>query len=120
MSVLKTERTPTPAELAAAVADTPHPLGTEQALFRELRSRPDGLSSREVERRLIHYGANEIVRRGGRPWWREVVTQLTHPLALLLWAASLLAWFAGTPVLSAAIVAVILHHHSSRRWKPVG
>jgi calcium-translocating P-type ATPase len=108
MSVLENGRAAMPDELAVALADTPHPLGTEQTLFRELRSRPDGLSSREVERRLIHYGANEIVRRGGRPWWREVVTQLTHPLALLLWAASLLAWFAGTPVLSAAIVAVIL------------
>ena len=108
MSGLENGRAAMPDELAVALADTPHPLGTEQALFRELRSRPDGLSSREVERRLIHYGANEIVRRGGRPWWREVVTQLTHPLALLLWAASLLAWLAGTPVLSAAIVAVIL------------
>jgi calcium-translocating P-type ATPase len=90
------------------VAVHPNPLEPEERLFRELRSRPEGLSGREVERRLIHYGANEIVRRGGRPWWREVVTQLTHPLALLLWAASLLAWFAGTPALSAAIIAVIL------------
>jgi calcium-translocating P-type ATPase len=86
----------------------PDPLEPEERLFRDLHSRPEGLSGREVERRLIHYGTNEIVRRGGSPWWREVVTQLTHPLALLLWGASLLAWFAGTPILSAAIVAVIL------------
>jgi calcium-translocating P-type ATPase len=86
----------------------PHPLGPERTLFRELRSRPEGLSSREVERRLIHYGPNELVRRGRRRWWRDLGTQLTHPLALLLWAAAALAWAAGTPVLALAICGVIL------------
>jgi calcium-translocating P-type ATPase len=86
----------------------PDPLQPEARLFADLRSRPEGLASREVERRLVHYGANELVRRGRRHWWREVVLQLTHPLALLLWAAALLAWLAGTPVLALAIVAVIV------------
>jgi magnesium-transporting ATPase (P-type) len=34
--------------------------------------------------------------------------QFTHPLALLLWAATVLALVAGIPVLAAAIVAVIV------------
>jgi calcium-translocating P-type ATPase len=85
-----------------------HPLAPEPTLFRELRSGPNGLATREAERRLVGYGANEIVRRGGRRWWREIALQLTHPLALLLWAAAALAWFAGTPVLAAAIWGVIL------------
>jgi magnesium-transporting ATPase (P-type) len=84
------------------------PLQPEERLFADLRSRPEGLSNREVERRLIRYGANEIVRRGRRQWWRDVAKQLTHPLALLLWAATALAWFAGTPMLAGAIVGVIL------------
>jgi magnesium-transporting ATPase (P-type) len=88
--------------------EVPSPLQTEERLFGELRSRREGLDSRDVERRLIHYGPNEIVRRGHRHWGREVMAQLAHPLALLLWAASMLAWFAGTPVLAGAIVAVIL------------
>ena len=92
----------------ATVAPAPNPLEPETALFGDLRSRPDGLSAREVERRLVEYGPNEIVRRGGIPWWRGVVAQLTHPLALLLWAASALAWAAGTGILATAIVAVIL------------
>ena len=66
------------------------------------------MTAREAELRLTEYGANEIVRRGRRSPWRDIVAQLTHPLALLLWAASLLAWFAGTPILAGAIVAVIL------------
>ncbi len=94
--------------VSAAGLQPPSPLQAEERLFGELRSRRQGLDGREVERRLIQYGPNEIVRRGHRHWGREVISQLTHPLALLLWAASLLAWFAGTPVLSGAIVAVIL------------
>ena len=84
------------------------PLQPAEDLFADLRSRSDGLSSREVERRLTQYGPNEIVRRGRRRWLRDVTTQLTHPLALLLWAAGVLAWFAGTPILAGAIVGVIV------------
>ncbi len=102
------DRDSRPVPAAAGAGDTPNPLQSEEILFRDLRSRPDGLSSREAERRLVHVGPNEIVRRGEKRWLHEVVRQLTHPLALLLWAASVLAWFAGTPPLSAAIVAVII------------
>jgi calcium-translocating P-type ATPase len=95
--------------IAEVAAQPPlDPLESEEQLFRDLRSRPGGLSSREVDRRLLHYGPNEIVRRGGSRWWRGVLAQLTHPLALLLWGASVLALLAGTAVLAAAIVAVIL------------
>jgi calcium-translocating P-type ATPase len=67
-----------------------------------------GLSSREADRRLVAYGRNELIRRGGARWRRELVKQIAHPLALLLWLASGLAFVAGTPVLGAAIVAVIV------------
>ena len=97
-----------PAPPAAPFARLPDPLGSESALFTSLRSRPEGLSTRDAERRLIEYGPNEIVRRGRTRWWQEVVRQLTHPLALLLWAAAGLAGAAGTPVLAVAIVAVIV------------
>ena len=69
---------------------------------------PLGLSSREAERRLVAYGRNELIRRAGRRWPRQLMKQVTHPLALLLWVASGLAFVAGTPVLGAAIVAVIV------------
>jgi calcium-translocating P-type ATPase len=70
--------------------------------------RPAGLSSREAARRLVSYGRNELVRRGARRWPRELATQVTHPLALLLWLAAALAVVAGTALLGAAIVAVIV------------
>jgi magnesium-transporting ATPase (P-type) len=66
-----------------------------------------GFSSREAERRLVAYGHNEIVRRGGVRWPRQLAKQFTHPLALLLWLAAGLAFVGGTPVLGAAIVAVV-------------
>ncbi|HET6877314.1 MAG TPA: cation-transporting P-type ATPase [Jatrophihabitans sp.] len=77
-------------------------------LLRDLRSSRDGLTSREAERRLVHFGANELHRRGGRTWPRQLLRQLTHPLALLLWAAAGLAWAVGIVAIAIAIVVVIL------------
>jgi magnesium-transporting ATPase (P-type) len=66
------------------------------------------LPNREAERRLLVYGPNELTRRSGLRWSRELLNQFTHPLALLLMVAAVLAWLAGTPVLTVAIVAVIM------------
>ena len=54
------------------------------------------------------HGPNELARRGGRRWPGELARQFTHPLALLLMLAAVLAWVSGTPSLGIAIVAVIL------------
>jgi calcium-translocating P-type ATPase len=77
-------------------------------LLRDLRASHDGLSSREVDRRLIVYGPNALERRGRRRWWRELARQFTHPLALLLWAAAGFAWLAGIAAVAIAIVVVIV------------
>ncbi|MBO0687220.1 MAG: HAD-IC family P-type ATPase, partial [Candidatus Dormibacteraeota bacterium] len=77
-------------------------------LLRDLRTSRMGLAAREAERRLTVYGPNQLERRGSNRVWRELVRQFTHPLALLLWAASGLAWLAGTVQVAIAIVAVIL------------
>ena len=79
-----------------------------ERLLRDLGVRGEGLSEREAARRLIAYGPNELRRGRGREWPRQVLNQLIHPLALLLWVAAALALVAGTPVLGVAIVAVIL------------
>jgi magnesium-transporting ATPase (P-type) len=77
-------------------------------LLRDLKTAADGLSSREAERRLVQYGPNELQRRGGRRWPRELARQFTHPLALLLVAAAALAWVAGIVPVAIAIMVVIL------------
>ena len=83
------------------------PREPRERLLRDLRSRPEGLSQREAERRLIVYGANELQRTARRSWVRELLRQFTHPLALLLAAAALLAWASGSLVVGIAIAAVI-------------
>ncbi|HEY7433252.1 MAG TPA: cation-transporting P-type ATPase, partial [Streptosporangiaceae bacterium] len=76
-------------------------------LLRDLRAAGRGLSGREAGRRREVVGPNELPRRPAEPWWRELVRQVSHPLALLLWAAGVLAFVAGTPTLGWAIFAVI-------------
>jgi calcium-translocating P-type ATPase len=88
-------------------AESPDPLEPLAQLFRDLRSTPGGLSGREAARRLEATGPNELARRGGRRWPGELAGQFTHPLALLLAVAAVLAWASGTPRLAIAIAAVI-------------
>jgi magnesium-transporting ATPase (P-type) len=95
----------TTTRLGSAIEDPREPV---PLLLRALHSRVEGLADREAERRVLVYGRNELVRRGGRQWPREIVNQLIHPLALLLWAAALLAFASGSSVLGSAIVAVVL------------
>src|SRR5581483_5281523 len=54
------------------------------------------------------YGSNELRQGRRRRWPRELARQLTHPLALLLWLASALAFAAGLHVVGIAILAVIV------------
>ncbi|MEV4544687.1 HAD-IC family P-type ATPase [Micromonospora echinaurantiaca] len=79
-----------------------------EQLLRDLKTSLDGLSTAEADQRLAEYGPNELRRQGGTRWWRDLGRQPIHPLALVLWLAAVLAWIAGTTVLAAAIVAVIL------------
>ena len=89
-------------------SDALDPTETVELLLRDPKTGRDGLSSREAQRRLVQFGPNELSRRGGRRWPRELARQFTHPLALLLVAAAGLAWVAGIVAVALAIVAVIL------------
>ena len=78
------------------------------SLLAHLGTRVEGLSSREEQWRLTQYGANQISRAAGHGSWQELVRQLGHPLALLLWLAAALAAVSGSNTLAIAIVAVIM------------
>ena len=97
-----------PAGSAPAPREAPDPREPLAELLRDLQSSPGGLSQREAGRRLEVHGPNELSRRGGRRWPRELAAQFTHPLALLLAVAGVLAWAGGTPRLAVAIAAVIV------------
>jgi calcium-translocating P-type ATPase len=92
------------------LASTPG-LDPEEALPRllaDLRTQVDGLDEREAARRLTQVGPNEIRHDAGRRWWRSLLDQFVHPLALLLWVAAALSLVTGVLTLAAAIVVVIV------------
>ncbi len=76
-------------------------------LLRDLGGDRRGLSSQEAERRLLQYGPNVLERRGGPSWPAELVRQLTHPLALLLWVAAGLSFAVGSETVAVAVLLVI-------------
>lgn len=67
-----------------------------------------GLEAREAARRLLIHGPNELPSVRRTRWALALLRQFTHPLALLLWLAAVLALVSGSPVLAVAIVAVIV------------
>lgn len=77
-------------QLKSSEAGTQDPREPTTLLLRDLRTTEGGLASMEAARRLIVHGNNELTRRPGRHWARELYQQFVHPLALLLWAA--LGW----------------------------
>lgn len=90
---------------------TREPIDPEErldVLLRHLGTRRGGLSPREASRRLEQYGRNEIRQRERVSHVRDLIRQFTHPLALLLWGAALLAVAGGIGPLAVAIVAVIV------------
>jgi magnesium-transporting ATPase (P-type) len=77
-------------------------------LLAHLRTQIDGLDEREAVRRLQQVGPNEIRRESGPRWWRGLLDQFIHPLALLLWLAAGLSLATGVLTLAVAIVMVIV------------
>jgi calcium-translocating P-type ATPase len=100
---MTSDRASDPVEQSARV----DPQEAVALLLRDLRATSDGLTSAEAERRLLQYGPNELRRRHGMRWPAELAEQLTHPLALLLWAAAALSFAVGNGVIAIAVLLVI-------------
>jgi magnesium-transporting ATPase (P-type) len=71
-------------------------------------SESEGLSPAEARRRLAADGPNRLPAPAPHPWWRALAAQMVHFFALMLWAAAVLAWIGGLPVLAVAIAAVVV------------
>src|SRR5581483_6175330 len=100
-----------------------HRLRPEDALA-SLRSGVAGLTNAEAARRLREFGPNQLARARERPAIVQLVGQLTHFFALILWAAAALALLAevrspgsGMRTLAEAIVAVILINGLFSFWQ---
>ncbi|HSD95573.1 MAG TPA: cation-transporting P-type ATPase, partial [Sulfuricaulis sp.] len=100
-----------------------HHLTVTEALA-NLRSHPEGLSAAEAGRRLREFGPNRIERVRVEHGWRRLLHSFTHFLALILWFAAALAFFAeyrepgqGMGMLGVAILGVILINGLFSFWQ---
>lgn len=88
-----------------------------ETLLARLGSDASGLSSEEAARRLRRFGPNELPPARPPNPLRLLLEQVTHTLALLLWAAAALAFLARLPQLGWAILAIILLNAGFSFWQ---
>ncbi len=81
-------------------------IGTAEAL--RTPEGASGLTAAEARQRLAEVGPNALAEPERPSHVRRFLAQLGHLFALLLWAGAGLAWLAGMPELSIAIVVVVL------------
>ena len=86
-------------------------------VYTELGSSEEGLSNQEVSERFEEYGPNQIEEVKKKPIIYKFLANLYQLLALLLWAASVLAFLIGTPQLGVAIIAVIFINAIFSFWQ---
>ncbi len=87
------------------------------AVYAALGSSRDGLAEDEARARLAHYGPNRLEEVPRRSVIRDLLAQLVHLFALLLWAAAAIAWLLGMPQLAWAIVGVIVINGLFSYWQ---
>jgi len=88
-----------------------------EAVFSLLETRHEGLSSQEVEKRLLSYGKNQLPKAVTLSLWRLLYQQFTHFMALLLWVAGILAFSVDIPELGWATWAVVFINAMFSFWQ---
>ncbi|MCC7550652.1 MAG: cation-transporting P-type ATPase [Methanobacterium sp.] len=88
-----------------------------EEVYTELNSSQNGLTNKDAEKRLEKYGPNQIEEVKKKPVIYKFLANLYQLLALLLWAASILAFLSGTPQLGFAIIAVIIINAIFSFWQ---
>jgi P-type Ca2+ transporter type 2C len=87
-------------------------------VFRALESSPQGVTSEQVQQRLAAYGLNVLREPPPPSRWRMFMAQLMHPMALVLWAAGLIAILSvAHAVLGVVIWAVVLANAAFSFWQ---
>jgi len=88
-----------------------------EKVLEALNTQSDGLSDNEAFSRLTRYGANEIREVRGKPLTQRFAVNLTHPMAILLWSASVMAYIGAMPQLAVAVVGVIMINAVFSFWQ---
>ena len=77
-------------------------------IFKELDTSRQGLTEEEVQARLQKHGPNEIQETGKTPLILKFLANFYHLMAIMLWAAALLAFLSDQPQLGYAVIGVIV------------
>lgn len=86
-------------------------------IYSLLKTTKNGLSEEKANERLKQYGPNQIEEIKQKPLIIKFLENFYNILALLLWAASILSFIAGTPQLGFAIIAVIVINALFSFWQ---
>jgi len=86
-------------------------------VYAALESSPDGLTPEEAQRRLEKYGPNTLREAKKTPLVVKFLGNFTHLMAILLWAASAMAFVAQMPQLGVAVIAVIIINALFSFWQ---
>ncbi len=85
-------------------------------VYASLETSPQGLTAVEAEARVALYGRNALAEPPALPRWQKLGRYVTHPMALLLWAASVLTIISGRPLLGLIIGGVVLVNGAFSYW----
>jgi len=86
-------------------------------VYAALETSPDGLAPEEAQRRLEKYGPNTLREAKKTPLIVKFLANFTHLMAILLWAASAMAFIAQMPQLGVAVIAVIVINAVFSFWQ---
>lgn len=86
-------------------------------VFPALATSPEGLKPEEAAAHLALYGPNVLAEPPKPPPWRKLAVQATHPMALLLLGAGLVAAAGGRIALSLVIWIVVLLNALFSFWQ---
>ena len=90
---------------------------TPDEVYAALGTSPSGLSSEEAQKRLEKYGPNVLREAKKTPLIVKFLASFTHLMAILLWAASAMAFVAQMPQLGVAVIAVIVINAVFSFWQ---
>ena len=80
---------------------------SSREVFLKLQSTLEGLSFSEAQKRLDEYGNNELPKKNDHKIWRLFLSQFSDMLVIILFVASLLAFFTGA-VRDGVIILIII------------
>jgi len=86
-------------------------------VFKTLETSATGLTAPEAESRAALYGPNSLREPPPQPLWRALLGHTTHLMALLLWAAGVLAIISGHLDLGLVIWLVVLINAAFSFWQ---